>query len=556
MNALAAAPDTTPDIRNKAIDAKYAELPFLWLTKQAKTADAHDRLKPEKKPLPTHKDYIRAWFEVWKGDDPHNPPWLFCDKPRQFVISWLDRALNTHECQYVPYRLAGVCSKNETDSDAQLERAWYIYENQDPWVKAMHPAKKLSDPLRIEWANGSVFVSIAKGPNQARQYTFSSFTVEEAAYQEWLEDMRTAVWPTLFGGGRYTEITTAHPSTFAEFIHALKREAIAHHVLMPGVQIWRGRPQSIPDDNGEFKEIPSSHVAISIDTECDPDPETQRKLAQARATMSEARYAKEYKRDYTALSGQRVWPELSQKIHGFDPQLVTIEPAWPRVRVIDYGYNNPTCVIWAAVAPAGWRGCMDVNKKPISPLLVYRELYARGQRIEAIAHAVHRMSAGEVYRVSLIDPSTNKHDGNEAAGRSVFQKFGDLGISVVRANNTVIPGLDEVRRRLCVYNGVPALLISHECHHVWRESLGYRYKELGEHQRGLMNVPEEVRKVDDHGPDDIRYLCMWDPMPDAAPDTCPGKGTIGHLLGQMDRADRRRPRGGAYSFNPLARFMR
>ena len=65
--------------------------------------------------------------------------------------------------------------------------------------------------------------------------------------------------------------------------------------------------------------------------------------------------------NWDVLEGQ-FFPEFDRSVHVVRPTRLPME--WKRFRAMDWGYNDPCCVLWFAVAPEG-------------KLYVYRELYLR-----------------------------------------------------------------------------------------------------------------------------------------------------------------------------------
>src|ERR1700730_5452376 len=118
-------------------------------------------------------------------------------------------------------RLHFIQSKKEEDSDALLQRCYFIYEHQEAWLKAMYPAvytychldfyrvgdKDRKLPLNRMWA-------IPQGGDVLRQHTASGVFIDEAAFQPDLEKSIRAAQPMLKGGGRIDCVSSAEPAYF------------------------------------------------------------------------------------------------------------------------------------------------------------------------------------------------------------------------------------------------------------------------------------------------------------------------------------------------------
>src|SRR5882762_8506924 len=122
----------------------YKRSPLAWLfggpglLAQVKTQDEHDP-SIAAKPFPD-KQYIREMVRLWSSTKMN-----LWEKSRQIMASWTFCALYLHDTQFVSQhggrRLNFIQSKKEEDSDALLRRCYFIYEQQEPWLKALYPAE-------------------------------------------------------------------------------------------------------------------------------------------------------------------------------------------------------------------------------------------------------------------------------------------------------------------------------------------------------------------------------------------------------------------------------
>src|SRR5215472_17783153 len=118
---------------------RYARDPEYWLfSRQVYTQDEHDETVAAK-PFPD-KPYIRWMVRQWLETKRNLWP-----KSRQMMASWIFCALYLHDTQFKSQcggrRLNFIQSKKQEDSDALLRRCYFIYEHQEPWLKAMYPAE-------------------------------------------------------------------------------------------------------------------------------------------------------------------------------------------------------------------------------------------------------------------------------------------------------------------------------------------------------------------------------------------------------------------------------
>lgn len=185
---------------------------------QVKTQDEHDESIPAK-PFPD-KAYIREMVRLWLATKMN-----LWEKSRQMMASWLFCALYLHDTQFIKStggkRLNFIQSKKEEDSDALLKRCYFIYENQEPWLKAFYPAEYSYCHLRFfnredverKLPIGELW-AIPQGGDVLRQHTASGLFIDEAAFQPDLEASIRAAQPMLKGGGRIDCVSSANPGYF------------------------------------------------------------------------------------------------------------------------------------------------------------------------------------------------------------------------------------------------------------------------------------------------------------------------------------------------------
>lgn len=487
-----------------AMDSEYAVDSWSWKEDQFKTFDEHD---PDDaiKPFPTEKPYLRALHDVWQTFR-----FTLEEKSRQMMRTWSAVGDHLHLAQYTPRRRILLNSMDEDAALELLDRLWFSYEEQEDWVKDRHPAKKVGNKIR--WLdNGSVAIAVPKGKHKSRSLVCSAFLFDEMGFNDLAEHLFMGSIPGLVAvgrrGGRFTGISTAYPSYFEKRIAALKNNSSDEVELLPGLSVWRG---------GALDEAAGGHsfTALRLHYSCDTDPYLAAKVAQARASYEKlgmlAWFEREYEIQYDSLSGEFIWPTLSKETHGIAEFL--IPPDWKRVQIIDNGYHN-AAVLWVAVSPPGWNGCVDEDGTAIPVLVVYDAMQKSKMTPRQLYQVMQERHGNEHFGLSLIDPSSDIHRGDGEGGKSIFGQFKELGIrNLVKADNAVAAGLTEVRTRLCVYGKSPALLAFNGLKLFWDKCTKYRYKDDGD--RVVRDLSEDaVRKVDDHVPDCLRYVCQFRPMP-------------------------------------------
>lgn len=154
--------------------------------------------------------------------------------------------------------------------------------------------------------------------------------------------------------------------------------------------------------------------------------------------------------DWDALEGQ-YFEEFNRSVHVCAP--FPIPSWWKRFRAMDWGYNDPCCVLWFAVGP---------DRR----VFVYDELYVRKTIASRVANMVREKSHGCRFAYTAASPDAwakrGASDGLE--GESVAQIFAKNGVSLTKADNARIVGWQRVREYLqCTNDERPMLQIFDTC---------------------------------------------------------------------------------------------
>lgn len=193
--------------------------------------------------------------------------------------------------------------------------------------------------------------------------------------------------------------------------------------------------------------------------------------------------------NWDALAGQ-YFCEFDRDIHVTAP--FAIPPSWRRFRAMDWGYNDPCCVLWFAVAP-------DAR------LIVYRELYERKMLSSEIAKRVTELSQGETIAYTVASPDAWQLRGlGGAEGSSIAEVFQKNGVALLPADNARIAGWQRVRELLHVReDGTAGLSIFSTCRNLIRTLPLLTFD---------AHRIEDVSDADeDHAPEALRYGLMSRP---------------------------------------------
>lgn len=220
--------------------------------------------------------------------------------------------------------------------------------------------------------------------------------------------------------------------------------------------------------------------------------------------LTGVRYLRLRKGIWAAAEGV-IYDEFSPDIHVID-QMPTGWESWPRYWSIDFGFTNPfVCAMWA--------------EDPDGRLYLYREFYMTGRTVDRHARDILDVVApfnehGE--RVWIEPRPYTIIADHDAENRARFEN--EVGIGTTPADKNVKDGIDITQKRFRVADdGKPRI-------YFLRTALVERDPMLDETRRpcstleelpGYVWAPskdgkpvrEEPLKINDHGCDQMRYLC-------------------------------------------------
>ena len=197
--------------------------------------------------------------------------------------------------------------------------------------------------------------------------------------------------------------------------------------------------------------------------------------------------------DWDVHAGQ-YFREFSRDRHVIEP--FEIPSWWRRFRSMDWGYNDPCCVLWHAV---------DGENR----VYTYRELYVRETRSGEVAAMVLEQSRGESISYTVASPDMWQKRGavlsgaGGSEGETLAELFTSSGLSLTPADNSRVPGWNRVRDFLAVApDGRPNWLCFSDCRNLIRQLPALQFDQ---HNR------EDAADGDDHAPEALRYALMSRP---------------------------------------------
>ena len=188
-----------------------------------------------------------------------------------------------------------------------------------------------------------------------------------------------------------------------------------------------------------------------------------------------------------------VYPEFKEETHSVKP--FTIPKWWNHYVVYDYGYRNPTSILFAAADDEG-------------TIYVYDLIYVSEHTIEMIVPKVERRLKQGINYTFLADPSIVR---TERDGNSVADEWYEYGIEWEKAKNDKRAGFERVSAYLKLDENNKSKLLFFKTLNMKpliEEIVDYKWKEL-KHGFESRNLPEEPVKKNDHAMDCLRYLVHY-----------------------------------------------
>jgi hypothetical protein len=163
---------------------------------------------------------------------------------------------------------------------------------------------------------------------------------------------------------------------------------------------------------------------------------------------------------------------------------------------MDWGYNDPCCVLWFAVSPG-------------NRVYAYREYYETHVLSSETAKRVHALSGGETIAYTAASPDAWQCRGMNASGdlsgMSIAEVFVHGGVPLIKADNSRIPGWQRVREYLAdADDGLPRLLIFESCTNLIRTLPMLTFDEK--------HAEDVAGNCEDHAPEALRYGLMSRPV--------------------------------------------
>jgi hypothetical protein len=146
-------------------------------------------------------------------------------KARQLGITWLCCAYALWLCLFQPGKVVLMYSRGQSEANKNLRRVKKLYERMPDWLLEALPERITDNTTIQEWAHGSRIESLPASPGAGRGDTASVVIFDEAAFQQFADELYSALKPTIDNGGQLIVLSTANG--IGNLFHQLWTKAIA-----------------------------------------------------------------------------------------------------------------------------------------------------------------------------------------------------------------------------------------------------------------------------------------------------------------------------------------
>lgn len=199
--------------------------------------------------------------------------------------------------------------------------------------------------------------------------------------------------------------------------------------------------------------------------------------------------------DWDVVEGQ-FFKEWRKEKHVIEP--FNIPSHWRCFRSMDWGYNDPCCVLWFAVSP---------DRR----IFVFDEYYQDQRLVNDVAHTIREKTGTRKIDYTVGSPDMWQHRGmtnmtrKGFSGESIAESLILSGVPVMPADNSRMVGWQRVREFLGdAPDGKPWLQVFSNCRNLIKYMPQMQYDP---------NDHEDALDGDDHAPEALRYGLMSRPSP-------------------------------------------
>lgn len=244
--------------------------------------------------------------------------------------------------------------------------------------------------------------------------------------------------------------------------------------------------------------------------------------------------------------GGAVFKDFNRATHAIPTEAFKLTKKHRIYCSIDYGWRDPTAILWHAVAPDG-------------TITTFAEHYQSHMTIAEHAKVFHKMNEelGVEPYITVGDPALAQTNG--VKGTSYQQEFNlhDMNVVIDIIPKQIGVGLNKMQQYIKINpkTGQPFWQITDDCPSLISELSKLKYKRRANRQQEFtLNKLEEIQDRDNHAFDSARYFFTL--MDDLTPDVLSGETQryieFGDTLNAVDQDTRRDPGFSGWKFRNVS----
>jgi len=356
---------------------------------------------------------------------------------RSIVLDWATKKQGLYWIVSPTYQMA---------KDIHWKQGYNLEIPQD-WI-----LKKNEVDLEIVLKNGSrIALKSAENPDRLRGVGLSGLVVDEIAFlKDWKRIWKEALRPSLSD----TKAPALFISTPLGYNHFY--------------DLWmKGQTDDKEWKSWHFTTYDNPYIAVS-------------EIEQAKSELDEDTFAQEYLGEFKKFTGL-VYKEFSRENNVIEP--IELQPNWTYYRGVDFGWVNPTAVVFVAITDKG-------------ELFVFDEIYQKGLQTPDLAQLIKQKSSGKAFTNTIADSA-------QIADIEELRKYGLMINPVEKTSGSPTESWTAYRiRKVNEKLKTKTLKVFSTCKNLIFEFENYQYHEI----RNGSEVKEVPMKINDHAINALEYL--------------------------------------------------
>ncbi len=227
------------------------------------------------------------------------------------------------------------------------------------------------------------------------------------------------------------------------------------------------------------------------------DPE---EVERAKKLLDPKFFRQQYEASFEAYLGQ-VYDDFGEQ----NISHLALRPDLPVYLACDFGWRNPTAILWAQILENGDIYIFDeVVESFMTPELIAQTI--KGSSVKLPSGRAFKAKVDYDKISEIVTGFEAAQSRQEAGGLAIIDILRNLGIQKIRIiSGSVARGVLMVRAKILGANGTPHIFVSPHCKRLIADFRGYHYPE---NTKGTAFELPQKDGIHDHTMDALRYLVM------------------------------------------------